>query len=216
MTRARTGQSDATLFALRLGCPLLETGFQLEGTFFSRTAQSFYNTGTSEAQASDAAPGTIPILDTSQGVKVSFVYRSLVRAGFDEDALLGAAGGVTIQPSTDSHAIWPALSAQGRCLLSRLRPRTGRSERCLGRHPVMAMCIATPRDDSSHTVKGKTVTSVSRIEDVIDHLVDLYAARPAALFTDFDGTLSPVAPAPDLAECRTWRDGNTGLADSSP
>jgi trehalose 6-phosphate phosphatase len=44
------------------------------------------------------------------------------------------------------------------------------------------------------------VTSVSRIEDVIDHLVDLFEARPAALFTDFDGTLSPVAPAPDLAE----------------
>jgi hypothetical protein len=111
--KGKAWQSDATLYALRLGCPLLETGFQLEGTFFSRTAQSFYNTGTSEAQASDAAPGTIPILDTSKGVKVSFVYRSLVRAGFDEDALLGAAGGVTIQPSTDSMSFGPPSAPKG-------------------------------------------------------------------------------------------------------
>jgi hypothetical protein len=100
-------EPDAQLFSLRLGCPLLETGFQLEGTFFSRTAQAFYTTGTGEVQASNADPDSIPRFETKHGVRISFVYNSLVQAGFDENALLGAAGGVTIQPNTENQPFGP-------------------------------------------------------------------------------------------------------------
>lgn len=100
-------EADAALFALRLGCPLLETGYQWEGTFFSRSAQAFFSTDTIETQATDDDPNSIPILDTSNGMQVQFVYLSLVRAGFDEDALLGAGGGVTIRPSTDASPFGP-------------------------------------------------------------------------------------------------------------
>ncbi|MBA2468298.1 MAG: hypothetical protein H0V37_02700 [Chloroflexia bacterium] len=100
-------EADATLFALRLGCPLLETGYQWEGTFFSKSAQAFFSTDTIETQATDDDPNSIPILDTSEGMEVLFVYLSLVRAGFDEDALLGAGGGVTIRPSTDASPFGP-------------------------------------------------------------------------------------------------------------
>jgi hypothetical protein len=104
---AKAWEGDATLFALRLGCPLLESGYQLEGTFFSKAAQAFYATGTGEVQASDDDPNSIPILDTSNGISVQFVYRSLVRAGFADESLLGAASGVTIRPNTEDQPFGP-------------------------------------------------------------------------------------------------------------
>jgi len=100
-------ESDAKLFALRLGCPLLETGYQWEGTFFSKSAQAFFSTDTNEIRATNDDPNSIPILDTSKGMEVLFVYLSLVRGGFDEDALLGAGGGVTIRPSTEAQPFGP-------------------------------------------------------------------------------------------------------------
>ena len=103
-------EEDARLYSLRLGCPLLETGYQLEGTFFSKTAQAFYSTDTTEIRATNEDPNQIPTLDTSEGIEVLFVYRSLVRAGFDENSLLGAMGGVTIRPSTDDQPFGPPNS----------------------------------------------------------------------------------------------------------
>jgi hypothetical protein len=106
-------EDDAQLFSLRLGCPLLETGIQLDGVFFSRNAQAFYYTATNEIRATNADPDTVPILDTNQGVEVSFVYRSLVRAGFAEDALLAAIGGVTVRPNTAAQPFGPPAAPKG-------------------------------------------------------------------------------------------------------
>ncbi len=41
--------------------------------------------------------------------------------------------------------------------------------------------------------------SLSSVTDVAHHLAEMLAAQPSALFSDFDGTLSPVAPTPDSA-----------------
>jgi hypothetical protein len=106
-------EDDAQLFSLRLGCPLLESGIQLDGVFFSRNAQAFYYTATNENRITQDHPDTIPILDTSQGVEVSFVHRSLIRAGFDEDSLLAAIGGVTIRPSTKAQPFGPPAAPRG-------------------------------------------------------------------------------------------------------
>jgi hypothetical protein len=42
-----------------------------------------------------------------------FVYRSLVRAGFDDNSLLGALGGVTIRPSTEAQPFGPKSAPKG-------------------------------------------------------------------------------------------------------
>lgn len=42
--------------------------------------------------------------------------------------------------------------------------------------------------------------SLSSVTDVARHLAALLGDQPSALFSDFDGTLSPVAPTPDSAE----------------
>lgn len=44
------------------------------------------------------------------------------------------------------------------------------------------------------------MSSLSSVTDVAQHLARLLANQPSALFSDFDGTLSPVAPTPDSAE----------------
>jgi len=106
-------EADAELFALRLVCPLLETGYQWEGTFFSKSAQAFFSTDTMEVRATNDDPNSIPILGTDQGMEVRFVYVSLVRAGFDEESLLGAGGGVTIRPSTEAQPFGPPSAPKG-------------------------------------------------------------------------------------------------------
>ncbi len=110
--KAQAWQKDARLFTLRLGCPLLTTGYQWEGTYFSETAQAFYSTDTAQTEASDDDPKTVPTLDTA-GLSLRPVYRSLIRAGFSDSLLLSAAGGVTIRPSTDEHPFGPQTAPRG-------------------------------------------------------------------------------------------------------
>ena len=99
-------EEDAILFSLRLGCPLLEPGYQWEGTFFSATAQAFYETDTSEVLPAEDDPRTIKRLGTD-GLQVHFVYLSLVRGGFDADSLLSAGSGVTVRYNTEDQAFGP-------------------------------------------------------------------------------------------------------------
>lgn len=104
--KATAWQSDARLYTLRLGCPLFTTGVEWEGTFFSETAQAFYSTDTGVVEAVNDDPSTIPLLDP-EGLNMHAVYRTLVRAGFNDDLKLGAAGGVTIRYSTETHPFGP-------------------------------------------------------------------------------------------------------------
>lgn len=103
---AEAWQPDARLYTLRLGCPLLTSGYRWEGVFFSETAQAFFSTDTGVVDAVEAEPDTIPTLDP-EGVSMQGVYRTLVRAGFADDLLLSAAGGVTIRTSTDQNPFGP-------------------------------------------------------------------------------------------------------------
>ena len=103
---AKTWQPDARLFALRLGCPLLETGYQWEGTYFSQQAQAFFETDTWAVQPSEDDPATIPTLDPTT-IEILPVYRSLLKAGYDEASAFGALGGLTIRPSTPEQPFGP-------------------------------------------------------------------------------------------------------------
>jgi hypothetical protein len=99
-------EEDAQLFALRLVCPLLETGYQWEGTFFSRDAQAFFATDTGQSTPAEDDPAKVTILSTD-GLQVQFVYLSLVRAGFDPDSPLSAGSGVTVRINTDAQPFGP-------------------------------------------------------------------------------------------------------------
>lgn len=105
-------QSDARLYTLRLGCPLLTTGVRWEGVFFSETAQAFFSTDTARIDAVNDAPETIPTLDPAV-INMREVYRSLFRAGFSSDLQLTAQGGVTIRQSTDNHPFGPPAAPRG-------------------------------------------------------------------------------------------------------
>lgn len=110
--KAQAWQPDARLYALRLGCPLLTTGYQWEGIFFSATAQAFYTTDTGAIDASDDNPDDVPTLSLD-GLSTRLVYRSLIRAGFTDDLQLSAAGGLTIRPSTDVLPFGPQTAPRG-------------------------------------------------------------------------------------------------------
>lgn len=105
--QAKAWQSDARLYTLRLGCPLLIAGYKWDGVFFSKEAQAFYSTDTEAKEAVDDDPASIPTLEPGD-VTLQNVYRSLVRAGFGEELLLSPQGGVTIRMSTDTHPFGPA------------------------------------------------------------------------------------------------------------
>jgi hypothetical protein len=103
---AKAWQSDARLYTLRLGCPLLTAGYQWEGTFFSENAQALYSTDTGVVEAVNDDPATIPLLDPA-GLDMQLVYRTFVRAGFTNDLLLSAVGGVTIRYSSETRPFGP-------------------------------------------------------------------------------------------------------------
>ncbi len=103
---ATAWKPDARLFVLRLGCPLLETGYQWEGTYFSERAQAFFETDTRVEQASEDDPKEIPTLDSTK-VQILPVFTSLLKAGYDEESQFGAVGGLTIRPSTEAQPFGP-------------------------------------------------------------------------------------------------------------
>lgn len=110
--RATAWQPDATLVELRLSCPLLKTGLQWEGTYFSETAQANFATNTFDIEPSEDAPEDIPLLDVS-GISFQVVYRSLLRAGYADDLPLAAASSVTVRLSTDRVPFGPSTAPRG-------------------------------------------------------------------------------------------------------
>lgn len=106
-TQAKAWQSDSRLYSLRLGCPLLEVGYQWNGTYFSETAQAFFRTDTGEVQAAEDDPSSIPTLDLS-GISFRQIYRSLLRAGYTGDLTITAAGGVTVRENMDAQPFGPS------------------------------------------------------------------------------------------------------------
>lgn len=110
--KAQAWQPDARLYTLRLGCPLLTFGIQWEGIFFSETAQAFFATDSGQVDAVNDDPDTIPELQLD-GISLTAVYQTLIRAGFTDELLLSAAGGVTIRLSTETHPFGPESAPRG-------------------------------------------------------------------------------------------------------
>lgn len=109
---AREWQSDARLYTLRLGCPLLVTGVKWEGVYFSEAAQAFYETDTGKVEPVEVDPSLIPTLSPDR-FRMSMVYESLIEEGFTDDLLLTAQGGVTIRASTNELPFGPPSAPRG-------------------------------------------------------------------------------------------------------
>lgn len=109
---ARKWRDDTRLVILRLGCPLLEPGLRWDGTFFSDTAQAFITTETGKIEPAEDDPRTIPTLVTDS-LSFKLVYRSLLKAGFDDSLELVPGGGVTVQMSTDQQPFGPPNAPHG-------------------------------------------------------------------------------------------------------
>lgn len=110
--RADEWQQDASLIELRLSCPLLMTGLQWEGTFFSESAQAIFSTDTMDVEPVEQAPDEIPYLDVD-GISFQRVYRSLIRAGFAADLKLASASSVTVRLSSDLLPFGPPTAPSG-------------------------------------------------------------------------------------------------------
>lgn len=111
-SRANAWQPDAELVELRMSCPLLKTGVQWEGSYFSATAQAMYATDTFDVEPSELAPDRVPYLDVS-GVSFQVVHRSLLRAGYSDDLQLATASSVTVRRSTDDSPFGPQTAPRG-------------------------------------------------------------------------------------------------------
>lgn len=109
---AHQWQSDARLYTLRLGCPLLVTGVKWEGVFFSQSAQAFYETDTGKVDPVEVDPSLIPTLAPDR-FSMSMVYESVIEFGFTDDLLLTAQGGVTIMTSTNEMPFGPPSAPRG-------------------------------------------------------------------------------------------------------
>lgn len=99
-------EEDARLYALQVRCPLLESGFEWDGTYFSEQAQAFWQSGTRESNAANDDPDTIRTLVTD-GISFQQLNRSLLRAGYSEDLIINVSTGVTIRYNTVENPFGP-------------------------------------------------------------------------------------------------------------
>jgi hypothetical protein len=111
--KAKQWQPDARLVELRLGCPLLETGFLWHGEFYSDSAQAFINTDTGEIAPAESDPKAIPTL-VADRLSFQLVHRSLLRAGKAEGLELMPGGGVSVRTSTEDTPFGPTSAPRDR------------------------------------------------------------------------------------------------------
>jgi hypothetical protein len=107
--QALAWEEDARLVILHLGCPLLDIGYQWDGTFFSEAAQAFWLSGTDEIEAADNDPNTIKTLVTD-GLSFTQLYNSLQRAGYSDDLVINVTNGVTITYNTKEEPFGPPIA----------------------------------------------------------------------------------------------------------
>jgi hypothetical protein len=111
--QAKQWRDDSRLVILRLGCPLLEPGLRWDGTFFSDSAQAYITTETGKIEPAEDDPRSIPTLVTD-GLSFRLIYRSLLKAGFDDSLELMPGTGVTVQTSTDTMPFGPPSAPRGK------------------------------------------------------------------------------------------------------
>lgn len=105
-TAAHAWQSDAFLTALKVSCQLFEADFRWQATFYSRTAQAYYLSDTTEVIPAGIDPEAVPSL---QGQTFAFgaVYRALIKSGYEDTAAISPSTGVDVRLNTDKSSFGP-------------------------------------------------------------------------------------------------------------
>jgi hypothetical protein len=109
---ASSWRPDAQLVIVQVGCEPLEPAFRWNGTFYSRTAQSFFYSDTGMSDPAEIDPNSVPALPLEE-VDFRQLHVALARAGYGDDAELDPAGGVTIRLNSPTDAFGPPGTPQG-------------------------------------------------------------------------------------------------------
>ena len=103
---AHAWRPDAQLVTMRVGCAPLEAGFRWQGTFYSRTAQSFFFSDTGMSEPAEIDPASVPTLPL-EVVDFRGLHRALARAGYTEEAELNPATGATVRLNAPTDPFGP-------------------------------------------------------------------------------------------------------------
>jgi hypothetical protein len=109
---ARAWRPDAQLVTMQVGCAPLEAGFRWQGTFYSRTAQSFFLGDTGMSEPAEIDPAAVPALPLEE-VDFRELHLALARAGYGEDAELNPATGATVRLNAPTDPFGPPGTPQG-------------------------------------------------------------------------------------------------------
>jgi hypothetical protein len=109
---ARAWRPDAQLVVMRVGCAPLEAAFRWQGTFYSRTAQSFYYSDTGMSEPAEIDPSAVPTLPLEE-VDFRGLHRALARAGYVEEAELNPATGATVRLNAPTDPFGPPDAPTG-------------------------------------------------------------------------------------------------------
>lgn len=104
--------ADARLVGLRVGCRLLDDGFNWRGIFFSDAIQTYWYSDTGETKTVDAVgpPGpTLPL----EGVSFTRIHRSLIRAGYADTTELNPTSNIEIRLNSDEAPFGPPSAPRG-------------------------------------------------------------------------------------------------------
>ena len=112
MELAADWHDDARLVGLRVGCRLLDDGFNWRGIFFSDAIQTYWYSDTGVTRTVDAVapPGpTLPLDDVS----FTRLHRSLIRAGYTDETELNPTSNVEIRLNSDEAPFGPPSAPRG-------------------------------------------------------------------------------------------------------
>jgi hypothetical protein len=109
--KATEWQDDAKLASLKVGCELLEPGFRWQSTFYSPSAQAFFESDTGRIEAAEDDPAAVPELVTT-GLSFDRLRQSLLTEGYDDSTELDPSTGVELRPSTEMYRFGPDKSPE--------------------------------------------------------------------------------------------------------
>jgi len=104
--KATEWQEDAMLASLKVGCELLEPGFRWQSTFYSPSAQAYFESDTGRVEAAEDDPAAVPVLVTT-GLSFDRLRKALHAEGYDDTTELDPSTGVELRPSTATHQFGP-------------------------------------------------------------------------------------------------------------
>jgi hypothetical protein len=113
--KATEWQEDAMLASLKVGCELLEPGFRWQSTFYSPSAQAYFESDTGRVEAAEDDPAAVPVLVTT-GLSFDRLRQALNAEGYDDTVELDPSTGVELRPSTATHRFGPQGSPENSTL----------------------------------------------------------------------------------------------------